>query len=107
MHIGIIFDTDESEKIWNGFRFASTAMDRGHTVEAFLLGSGVKAPELEDTDFNPHGLMVDYKRNGGKLYACGTCMDHRDLSESELRPRSTMVDLVKMAENADKLISIG
>lgn len=107
MHLGLIVETNDAERVWNAFRLAITTLEEGHSVETFLLGDGVEAPDLEAEKFNPHGVMVKYSREGGELLACGTCLDSRDLEEDNLRPRSTMGDLLALIESADEVVTIG
>ncbi|WP_136591399.1 DsrE family protein [Salinigranum halophilum] len=107
MDIGIILETNDPERVWNAFRLANTALDADHTVEIFLLGDGVEAPDLEHEKFNPHGVIVKYTRKGGELLACGTCLDSRDLEADDLRPRATMQDCLGVVESADKVLTIG
>lgn len=107
MQLALIIETDEPERIWNAFRLANNALDAGHTVEVFLLGDGVVAPDLEHEKFNPHGVMRKYTNNGGKLFACGTCLDSRDLEAGDLRPRATMDDCLRIVEDGDKVLTIG
>lgn len=107
MQLGLIVETNDPERIWNGFRLANTALDAGHAVEVFLLGDGVEAPELDHETFNPHGVMRKYLNEGGALLACGTCLDSRDLDEDDLRPRAGMDDCLALVEAADEVITIG
>ncbi|MFC7045452.1 DsrE family protein [Halobacteriaceae archaeon GCM10025711] len=107
MQFGIIVETNDAETVWNAFRFANTALDADHAVETFLLGDGVEAPDVETEKYNPHGVMVKYTRSGGDLYACGTCMDSRDLDPGDLRPHSTMGDLLRIVEDADRTVTFG
>jgi uncharacterized protein involved in oxidation of intracellular sulfur len=107
MDLGIILETNDPERVWNAFRLANTALDADDTVELFLLGDGVEAPDLEHPKFNPHGVIHEYLRNGGELYACGTCLDSRNLDPDELRPRATMEDCLRIVEDADTMLTIG
>jgi uncharacterized protein involved in oxidation of intracellular sulfur len=107
MRLGIILETNDPERIWNVFRLANTALDEEHTVETFLLGDGVEAPDLEHEKFNPHGVIRKYDNNGGVLFACGTCLDSRGLDADALRPRSTMGDCLRIVEEADKVLTVG
>lgn len=107
MKLGMIVQTGDPERVWNGFRLANTALAEGHQVETFLLGDGVMAPEGSKEDINPHGVMRKYLREGGQLVACGTCMDSRDMEPDELRPRGTMGDCLAVVETADRLVTIG
>lgn len=107
MHLGLIFETNDAEKLWNGFRLANEALDADHTVEAFLLGDAVEAPDVETEKFNPPGVLKKFVQNDGDLYACGTCLDARDLEEGDLRPRSTMSNLLGIVERSDEVVTIG
>ncbi|WP_411964347.1 DsrE family protein [Haloferax sp. YSMS24] len=107
MHLGLIIETNEAERIWNGFRLANKALDEGNSVEVFLLGDGVEAPDIETEAFNPSGVMRQYLQKGGELFACGTCLDSRGLDPGELRPHSTMGDLLGIVEHTEKVVTIG
>jgi uncharacterized protein involved in oxidation of intracellular sulfur len=107
MHLGVIVETNDAEQVWNGFRLANKALGNDHDVDAFLLGDGVEAPELESEKYNPSGVLRKFEAKGGKLFACGTCMDSREIEPSDLRPRSTMGDLLEIVEQTDKTITIG
>ncbi|USZ69479.1 DsrE family protein [Halorussus salilacus] len=107
MQLGIILETNDPERVWNGVRLANTALDEDHDVEVFLLGDGVEAPDLEHEKFNPHGVLRKYAQNGGDLFACGTCLDSRDIDPDDLRPRSTMRDCLRIVEDSDKVLTIG
>ncbi|KAB1187628.1 MULTISPECIES: DsrE family protein [Haloferax] len=107
MHLGLIIETNNAEQIWNAFRLANTALEEDNLVEVFLLGDGVEAPDVETASFNPHGVMQQYVQKGGELFACGTCLDSRGLEPDELRPHSTMRDLLGIVEHTDKVVTIG
>lgn len=107
MQLNLIIETNDAERVWNAFRLANTALENGHDVETFLLGDGVEAPDIETEKFNPHGVMVKYTRNGGELEACGTCLDSRKIEPDDLRPRSTMGELLRIVEEGDEVITIG
>lgn len=55
MRLGIV-ETNDPERIWNGFRLAITALDADHTAEVFLLDDGVEAPE--EDDLRPRATMM-------------------------------------------------
>jgi len=107
MDLGIILETNDPERVWNAFRLANTALEADHSVEVFLLGDGVDAPDLEHPKFNPHGVMRKYTQNGGELSACGTCLDSRDIEADDLRPRATMQDYLRVVETNDEVLTIG
>lgn len=105
MRLGLILETNDPERIWNAFRLANKALDTGHTVETFLVNDGVEAPDTEHEKFNPHGVLLKYTQHGGKLAACGTCLDSRGLAEGELRPRASMDEYLRIVEDADKVLT--
>lgn len=107
MQLNLIIETNDAEIIWNAFRLANTALDDGHEVETFLLGDGVEAATVQTDKFNPSGLMRKYLKEGGALEACGTCLDSRGMEESELRPRSTMGELLRIVEEGDRVLTFG
>jgi sulfur relay (sulfurtransferase) complex TusBCD TusD component (DsrE family) len=107
MHLGVILETNDAEQVWNGFRLANKALANGHEVDAFLLGAGVEAPGIQSEQYNPTGVLRKFKNEGGTLFACGTCMDSREIEPTELRPRSTMGDLLEIVERTDKTITFG
>ncbi len=107
MHLGMIVQTDSAERVWNGIRLANTALAKGHTVEVFLLGNGVDAPDRRHEKINPRGIFRKYLSEGGTIIACGTCLDSRDIEPDELRPRGKMDDCLRIVEEADEVLTIG
>lgn len=107
MQLNLIIETNDAEIIWNALRLANTALDEGHEVETFLLGAGVEASTVQTDKFNPSGLLRKYLQSGGELQACGTCLDSRDMEENELRPRSTMSELLRIVEDGDRVLTFG
>lgn len=104
MKIGIVVQTKEAEKAWNAFRFGVAARNAGHEVKVFLLGEGVECPDVRNEKFNVPEQMTVFHDAGGEILACGTCLRLRQKEESELCPLSTMRDLVKLVEDADKVL---
>lgn len=107
MHLGLIIESNDAERIWNAFRLANEALEAEHDVEAFLLGEGVEAAEVESATCNPRGVLRRFVRDGGTLLACGTCLDTRDMEPTDLRPRGSMADLLAIVERADEVLTIG
>lgn len=107
MKLGVILETNDPERVWNGFRLANTALDAGHSVAVFLLGDGVTAPDQSHQKFNPRGVIRKFALNGGELLACGTCLDSRGIEPDDLRPRATMADCLGVVEESDTVLTIG
>ncbi|RQW87246.1 MAG: DsrE family protein [Geobacter sp.] len=105
MKIGIILETNEPEKAWNGVRFANTALKQGHQVQLFLMSAGVEAASITHEKFNVRSQLLDFADNKGIILACGTCIKGRNQSESDICPISTMTDCLNMVEWAEKVVT--
>jgi uncharacterized protein involved in oxidation of intracellular sulfur len=105
MRLGIIINTNNPETAWNALRLGSTALDGGHKVTVFLLGSGVEIESIADETYNVAQLIKDFTKSGS-LLGCGTCMRQRH-REPGVILKSTMTDLVKIIAESDKVVSFG
>lgn len=105
MKLGIIIETNEPEKAWNGVRFGNAAVMQGHQVKLFLMSAGVEIESIIDGKFNAKLQLDEFAKKGGIVMACGTCIKSRNQSESEICPISTMIDCVQMVEWADKIVT--
>ncbi|MDI6757955.1 MAG: DsrE family protein [Endomicrobiia bacterium] len=105
MKIGIIIETNEPEKAWNGVRFGNTALKQGHEVKLFLMSAGVELESIANEKYNAKLQLEEFAKNHGIILACGTCIKSRNQSETGVCPISTMIDCVQMVEWADKVIT--
>jgi len=105
MKIGIIIETNDPEKAWNGIRLGNAALAQGHKVKIFLMGAGVEIETIIHEKFNAKKQIEEFVKNKGIVYACGTCMKSRNQSETDVCPMSTMIDCVTMVEWADKVVT--
>jgi sulfur relay (sulfurtransferase) complex TusBCD TusD component (DsrE family) len=105
MRIGIVLETNEPEKAWNGLRFANTALRQGHEVKVFLMSAGVEVESIVHEKYNAKKQLDEFLENEGIVLACGTCIQNRRQKESEACPISTMMDCLKMVEWADKVVT--
>ena len=105
MKFGVLIETKEPEKAWNGFRFGCSALEKGHDVKVFLMSEAVECELIEHDVFNVRQQMERFENLGGVLLACGTCLKSRQLEEDSVCPISTMLDCVEMVEWADKIIT--
>lgn len=105
MKIGIIIETNDPEKAWNGVRFANTALKKGHEVKIFLMSAGVEIEKIDHQKYNAKAQIEEYVKNKGTVLACGTCIKSREQSESDVCPISTMIDCLEMVEWAEKVIT--
>lgn len=105
MKFGIILETNEPEKAWNGVRFANTSLRLGHEVKIFLMSAGVEIESITHEKFNAKKQIDDFVANGGAVLACGTCIKARNSEGTDVCPISTMNDCIKMVEWADRVIT--
>ncbi|AIY89344.1 DsrE family protein [Geoglobus acetivorans] len=104
MRIGIVIYSNDAETVWNAYRFANFALKAGDEVKVFLLGKGVECENMNDERFNVREQMEEFVKNGGKIYACGTCLKIRD-SSPELCPVSTMKDMYEIVKESDRVLT--
>lgn len=101
-----------SERSYNGLRLAgSLAKQDGIEVKVFLAGdaavcakSGQKVPQGY---YNVQSMLAVVTRRGGKVGVCGTCMDARGITETELAEgthRSSLDEWTAWTIEADKTL---
>lgn len=105
MKIGIVLETNEPEKAWNGVRFGNAALKQGHEVKLFLMSAGVEIESITHEKYNAKRQLEEFTENYGVVLACGTCLKSRNQSETDVCPISTMIDCVNMVEWADKTVT--
>ena len=105
MQLGIVIYSNEVETVFNAFRVASYALDKGDQVQVFLLAKGVESEQLPTDEFDVLGMMQKFVDAGGEVLACGTCLKVRQTGASELCPMSTLEDLYQLMDKADKLLT--
>ena len=108
MKLGIILQSNKPEHAWNTFRLGITALKANHQVEICLMNEGSELDTVPDSEhFDISAKVAEFKKLKGEIYACGTCLEVRGKSESQVCPVSTMSDLLKMVENSDKVLVFG
>ncbi|MGC9445153.1 MAG: DsrE family protein [Candidatus Methanospirareceae archaeon] len=105
MKIGIVIYSDDSETVWNAFRFGNYALTEGDEVTVFLLAKGVECESLDTEKFKVTEQMQTFFDTGGEIFACGSCLKLRQSDGSELCPLSTMKDLYEIVTGCDKLLT--
>lgn len=105
MKIGLIISQKQPETVWNAFRFGNFALGRKHVVKIFLLGEGVECEEITDQKFNVRAELNKFIEGGGEVFACGSCLKSRRKGETAACPLSTMADLLKIVEEADRVVT--
>jgi uncharacterized protein involved in oxidation of intracellular sulfur len=105
MKIGIIIETNEPEKAWNGVRFGNTCLKQGHEAKIFLMSAGVEIEQIRHEKYDAKSQLAEFLANNGTVLACGTCIKSRNQEGTEVCPISTMIDCVRMVEWADKTVT--
>ena len=105
MKIGIVVYSNDSETVWNAFRFANFALNEGDEINVFLLGKGVECESLDTHKFKVTEQMQTLVDNGGEIFACGSCLKIRQSEGSEVCPLSTMKDLNEIVKMSDRIVT--
>jgi sulfur relay (sulfurtransferase) complex TusBCD TusD component (DsrE family) len=105
MNLGIIIETNEPEKAWNGVRFGNTALKQGHEVKIFLMSAGVEIENIVHEKYNAKKQIAEFVQNKGIVLACGTCIKSRNQKSSDVCPISTMIDCLNVVEWSDKVVT--
>lgn len=101
-----------SERTYNGLRLASALSRReGEQVKLFLIGdasSGAKAGQkVPPGYYSVETMLKAVARHSAEIGACGTCLDARGLTETELLEgafRSTLEQLTDWTQWADRVL---
>ena len=105
MKIGIVIYSNDSETVWNAFRFANFALKQDDKIKVFLLAKGVECESLDTDKFKVTEQIQTMIDNGGEIFACGSCLKIRQSEGSEVCPLSTMKDLYDIVTESDKVVT--
>jgi uncharacterized protein involved in oxidation of intracellular sulfur len=103
----LVINTTETETVWNALRLGSAALSRGHEASVFLLGPAVEIESIGDERLDVQKLLLRFDELGGVVLSCGTCLRLRQMDASAICPMSTMDDLVRLTEEADRVLTFG
>lgn len=105
MKFGILIETNEAEKAWNGVRFANASIKAGHEVRIFLMSAGVEIEDITHATFNVREQLQMFHQAGGSIGCCGTCKRGREIPSTEVCPIASMADLIDMVAWADRTLT--
>ena len=105
MKIGIIISDSDTETCWNALRYANYCLLQKDMVKVFFMGAGVEYRKRSEEKFNTVEQVEILLKNGGKVYACGTCIKARGQESSEMCPISTLKDMYEIIKESDKVIT--
>lgn len=103
--IEIIISNNDAETCWNAFRFANFSLKLKNEVNIFLLGKGVEYEGQSNEQFNVLELAEKFLEQGGKIFACGTCLKQRNSAGSNLCPISTMEEMYRIVSESGKVLT--
>jgi len=105
MKIGLIISTNEPETCWNALRYANFCLQQKDEVKIFLMGKGVEYQKAGTDKFNIVEQASKFLNNGGKIFACGTCIKAREQESSDMCPISTLKDMYEIIKESDKTVT--
>lgn len=97
----IVIGSNEPEKAWNAFRFANLAIGKKDDVSVFLMNSGVECL-VNSGKYDVKTLSEKFEQNGGKMFACGTCIKNRNMGN--VCEISNMETFYRLVTESDKTI---
>jgi uncharacterized protein involved in oxidation of intracellular sulfur len=103
--LGLVLTQTDPETVFNVFRVAQYALDQGDEVRVFLLGQGVELEKIQDPKFEVQEKARAFQAAGGKILACGTCLQMHGSAGSPLCPVSTMSDLYALIRGSDRVLT--
>jgi sulfur relay (sulfurtransferase) complex TusBCD TusD component (DsrE family) len=105
MKVGITVYSNNPETVWNAYRFGNYALAVGDSVKVFLLGTGVEMESVGTDKFNVGEQVKTFLETGGKIFACGTCLQIHGVKTSQIYAVSTMKDLYEIIKESDKVVT--
>jgi sulfur relay (sulfurtransferase) complex TusBCD TusD component (DsrE family) len=103
----LIVNSSAPETMWNALRFGAAVLSRGHEASIFLLGSAVEIERAGDERFDVPKLLLRFDELGGTVLSCTTCLRIRKMDAAPVCPMSTMDDLARLTEEADRILTFG
>lgn len=102
-----------SERTYNGLRLALALAQSGdQEVKLFLMGDAVGSAKdnqkVANGSYNLATMLSALAAGGGEIGVCGSCLDSRGISETELvqgTHRSSMEELTSWTLRAHKVVT--
>ncbi len=90
MKLAIIISSNDTETCWNALRYANYSLGQKDEVGIFLISKGVEYEKVSTDKYNTIEQAEKFLQGGGKILACGTCIEAREQKESNLCPISSL-----------------
>ena len=91
--IGMVIYSNDVETVWNAFRLANYSINKGDTVQVFLLAKGVEVDNLVNDNEDLKEQVNAFLEKGGEIQGCGTCLNSRKNNEPQVCTFSSLSDL--------------
>ncbi len=105
MKIGIVISNNDAETCWNALRYANFCLSQKDGAKVFFMGKGVEYQKVSTEKFNTLEQAEKLIKDGGIIYACGSCIKSRDQEGSDMCPISTMKDMYDLVKESDKVVT--
>ena len=105
MKLGIVVYSNDSETVWNAFRFANAALAMNDGVRVFLIGKGVEHEGLDTPVFNISEQVKNFVDGEGKVFICGTCLNIRQKKAPGIFTVATLKELYDIVAQSDKVVT--
>lgn len=105
MKIGVVIYSNDSETVWHAFRYGNFCIAMGDEVTVFLLGKGVEVESVDRDVFNVNEHIQTFINSGGKMFACGTCLEIHGLKASEIYQVATMEDIYRIVKESERVLT--
>jgi len=105
MKIGIVISSNDVESNWNALRYANFCLSQEDEVKIFFMGKGVEYQKISTDKFNTVEQAEKFMKDGGVIFACGSCIKYREQEDSDMCPISTMKDMYDIVKESDKVVT--
>ena len=105
MKVGIVVYSNDSETVWNAFRFANFSLAMKDEVSVFFIGKGVEFASLDAGVFKVSAQLTEFLKSNGKVFICGTCLDIHKLKAPGTFTVATLKELYDIVGQSDKVIT--
>jgi len=105
LKLGIVIYSNDPETVWNALRLGNFSQAMDDPVEVFFIGKGVEMESLDTEKFDINQQVQTLTEGGARLFACGTCLQLRQLKISDIYAVATLKELYEIIEGCDKVVS--
>ena len=105
MKIGVVISSNDAETCWNALRYANFCLNQKDEAKIFFMGKGVEHQKVSTEKFNTVEQAEKLIQAGGKIYACGSCINSREQEGSDMCPTSTMKDMHEIVKESDRIVT--